>query len=227
MKRIVSVALLFLGLTAAAFASDIPSPRPVPRAKTVSASIHTAAPATAPHQVYLTDIYGQVVPVTVDADHPLIGAASWCPFCHYLVEFLNDPQIRPYLKGKQLNFVYADEWPRVESQIKAQLPALMTQNGFPSYQYDAIYANTLAKMKSDAHNGMVAQPTELDHLPGNHYFITEASKRQSPLKMRGFPMVYSPETGTFDSNAMNWVKANMHIPAELLTQKGYEYHLYK
>lgn len=173
--------------------------------------------------VKLANETGALVPVTVDDNRPLFVAATWCPYCHKFIALLKDPEIKPYLKGKQLGFVYKDEWPEVEQDVKIKLPELMVFKKLPASQFNETYAAVMAQLRKEKGPILIEDRAALKGVPGTVYFLTAKSQAANKLAITAYPKRYNPATHAFDQDVFEWVRDHTGVPAQLLEKKKAQY----
>lgn len=175
--------------------------------------------------LYLAQPNHAITEISVDNDTAVFGIATWCAHCKTFTAFLKDSELAPYFKNKRFFFVFGNEWPKIGRAVKAELQAAVKAGEIESAKAEELYQQRLSALKQKAGNGLVYNPSVLPTLPGQYYFITPESQKQSNVSLKFFPSCYSPQSKAFDGDAMAWVEEHTEIPKDLLMKKARQYKL--
>lgn len=143
---------------------------------------------------------GNKVQVAPNAKTDLVFMGTWCQYSKQLKEMLNDPRSHPYLADRKLIFLFSnDEWARAKPRLEK-----MAKNGdFPETEIPA----KLEELKKEAGSPYVIDPSFLDNLPGDAYFVSVPTEVQAA----GWPTVLSTK-GYIDRG--EWLVYGLKMPVE-------------
>jgi hypothetical protein len=138
---------------------------------------------------------GEATAIKPASGAEIFFVTSYCPGSEQLMNFLNDPAIAPYLRGRQFRFVLHNEWPTVEQELR------------DSREYDAAAIRTMmAKLRSKSGSQYLLKPSTLAQLPGASYYGTW------PLQITTIPTVWSTRGY---SEVPEWIVQETGIPPKL------------
>ncbi len=158
--------------------------------------------------IRLLDPAGRGVNVKVSDKTIVAGVASWSPDSRIFVKMINDSQIKPYLEGGEIVFVFAKEIPFDMSMIDD----VCYYQEMTEEQCDEVKTGLKAK---NGNGDKLYKESFADGLPGKYYFLPE----QGDLGVGLFPTVYNPKKGNFEEDKESLYYAlvdKFDVPLELM-----------
>ncbi|HLY62926.1 MAG TPA: hypothetical protein VKV95_19445 [Terriglobia bacterium] len=143
---------------------------------------------------------GNKIDVAPDAKTDLVFMGTWCQYSKQLKDVLNDPRSHPYWADRKLIFLFSNnEWARANSRLEK-----MARNGdFPEAEIPA----KLEELKKEAGSPYVIDPSFLDNLPGDAYFVSVPTEVQTA----GWPTILSTK-GYVDRG--EWLVRQLKMPVD-------------
>jgi HEAT repeat protein len=140
--------------------------------------------------------------LVADDHNFIIAMGSWCPHSEMLALLLSNERFKRLIGDVRFNFVFVDEWPVAEEQLKAEVEGgnLTTAEAH----------ERLAAAKRSASGSQVIFPKFLEDLPGKVWFI---SKKNDHTEIPSFPRVFDPAHGKFSRSQDALVSGELLIPA--------------
>ena len=197
MKNVLNFSLMFLFLLTSACQEQRRVPLAEPKSSVFERESLVSTSEFSTSEFTVFNKSGEPINLMVDNNTHVCIMATWCPYSKQLKDILNDSVSDVYIKDRRLVFLFAEEWPSVESQINDLVEA---------GEYTQEEAEELiVALKTRANWGPLFDESFLADLQGDHYYLQD----ESGIEWTSFPDCYSHKKNEFGLAAIEWNKIKL------------------